>query len=69
LHPSGAVERHERTPGLVLPTRGDEGEITWAGGDAGEDLRQERKGGVGSPVLESPVDRKRRGAAARGVRG
>jgi len=28
LHPRGAVARGERLPGLVLPARGDEGEVT-----------------------------------------
>ena len=69
MHPSGAVARRERPPGLVLRTRGDKGEVTWVGGDAGEDLRQERKGGVGLRFLDRPVERERRGAAARGVGG
>jgi len=38
LHPRGAVACGERPPGLVLLARGDEGEVTWAGRDSGDDL-------------------------------
>jgi len=69
VHPCGAVARRERAPGLVLLARGDGGEVAWVGGNAGEDLRQNIEWGVGLPVLDRPVDRERRGAAARGVRG
>jgi len=69
LHPGGAVARCERPPGLVLPARGDKGEVAWVRGDVGEYLRQQREGGVGSLFFEVRGDRKRHGAAARGVRG
>jgi len=38
LNPRGAVARGERPPGLVLPARGDESEVTWVGDDTGDDL-------------------------------
>jgi len=69
LHPGGAVAPGERPPGLVLPARGNKGEVAWVRGDVGEDLRQQREGGVGPLFFEVRVDRERRGAAARGVRG
>jgi len=38
LHPRGAVARGARPPGLVLPARSDEGEVTRVGYNAGDDL-------------------------------
>ena len=67
--PRGAVARGERPAVLVFPARGDEGEISRVGGDAGDDPWQKGEEGVGPPVLNCPVDGERRGAAARGVLG
>jgi len=53
----------------MFPSRGDEGDVTWVGDDSGEDLGRKREGEVGPPVFDRLVDRERRGAAARGVRG